>query len=79
MVDWKAVVMNDAGWWNSGGNPMVWSGGHADAALATQHEGGHGFQHLADEYGGTDTAPSSEPREIDVTIDPVNTATPGVS
>jgi hypothetical protein len=74
MVDWKGVVMNDAGWWNSGGNPMVWSGGHADAALAAQHEGGHGFQHLADEYGGTDTAPTSEPREIDVTIDAVNTA-----
>jgi hypothetical protein len=73
-VDWKAVVLNDASWWNSGGIPMVWSGGHVDAALAAQHEGGHGFFALADEYGGTETAPTSEPREINVTIDPTNTA-----
>jgi hypothetical protein len=51
-VDWVGVMMNDAEWWNSGSNPMVWSGGHPDAALAAQHEGGHGFQDLSDEYGG---------------------------
>ena len=73
-VDWKAVVLNAASWWNSGGIPMVWSGGHVDAALAAQHEGGHGFFALADEYGGSETAPTSEPREINVTIDPTNTA-----
>lgn len=50
-TDWVAVVMNDSEWWNSGGIPMVWSGGHGDAALAASHEGGHGFFHLGDEYG----------------------------
>jgi hypothetical protein len=74
VVDWKGVVLNDASWWNSGGNPMIWSGGHVDAALAAQHEGGHGFFALADEYGGTQVAPTSEPREINVTIDPIRTA-----
>ncbi len=44
-------MMNSNEWWNSGGIPMVWSGGHGDAALAASHEGGHGFFHLGDEYG----------------------------
>jgi hypothetical protein len=51
-VDWVGVMMNDAEWWNSGSNPMVWSGGHTVAGLAAMHEGGHGFQELSDEYGG---------------------------
>lgn len=50
-MDWVAVVLNGDDWWNSGGIPMVWSGGHPDASLAAQHEGGHGFFLLGDEYG----------------------------
>jgi IgA Peptidase M64 len=67
MVDWKGIVLNDNQWWNSGGNPMIWSGGHVDAALAAQHEGGHGFFNLADEYGGACTGTQPEPRRINVT------------
>jgi hypothetical protein len=50
-MDWVAVMLNSSEWWNSGGIPMVWSGGHPDASLAAQHEGGHGFFRLGDEYG----------------------------
>ena len=50
-MDWVAVMLNSSEWWNSGGIPMVWSGGHVDASLAAQHEGGHGFFRLGDEYG----------------------------
>jgi hypothetical protein len=49
---------------------MVWSGGHRDAALAAQHEGGHAFQRLADEYGGDCTFSDGENGlRINVTTD----------
>lgn len=74
-VDWKAVVLNDASWWNSGGRIMVWSGGHQDAPLAAEHEGGHAFQILADEYGGDCTFSGSEGQmRVNVTMDNVDTA-----
>jgi hypothetical protein len=50
-VDWKAVVLNQDKWENTGSYLMLWSGAHADAAGAALHEGGHGFHQLADEYG----------------------------
>jgi len=49
-IDWKAVVLNQAKWENTGARLMLWSGAHADAAGAALHEGGHGFHQLADEY-----------------------------
>jgi hypothetical protein len=74
-VDWTAVVLNDSSWWNAGGRIMVWSGGHKDAALAAEHEGGHGFQILADEYGGNCTYSGTEARmRVNVTMDRTNTA-----
>ena len=74
-VDWTAVVLNDDRWWNSGGRLMVWSGAHEDAALAAEHEGGHTFQRLADEYGGDCTfSGSEEMMRINVTKDGTNTA-----
>ena len=74
-VDWKSVVLNDSSWWNSGGRIMVWSGGHKDAALAAEHEGGHAFEILADEYGGDCTFSGSEDRmRVNVTMDKVDTA-----
>ncbi len=50
-VDWKAVVLNQDKWENTGSILMLWSGAHADAAGAALHEGGHGHHQLADEYG----------------------------
>jgi hypothetical protein len=50
-VDWKAVVLNQNKWENTGSYLMLWSGAGADAAGAALHEGGHGFHQLADEYG----------------------------
>jgi hypothetical protein len=50
-VDWRAVVLNGASWWNSGGVLMMWSGGNADAGGAALHEGGHGHNFISDEYG----------------------------
>jgi hypothetical protein len=74
-VDWTAVVLNSNRWWNSGGRFMVWSGAHKDAGLAAQHEGGHSFQLLADEYGGACTFSGDEARmRINVTKDRTNTA-----
>jgi hypothetical protein len=74
-VDWTAVVLNGDRWWNAGGRFMVWSGGHQNAALAAQHEGGHSFQRLADEYGGNCDFSGDESRmRINVTMDPVDTA-----
>jgi hypothetical protein len=74
-VDWKAVVLNSNRWWNAGGRFMVWSGAHKDAGLAAQHEGGHSFQDLADEYGGNCTFSGDEARmRINVTKDRTNTA-----
>jgi hypothetical protein len=74
-VDWTAVVLNGDRWWNSGGRIMVWSGAHQDAALAAEHEGGHSFQRLADEYGGNCTFSGNEnDMRINVTMDAENTA-----
>jgi hypothetical protein len=50
-VDWKAVVLNQDKWENTGSYLMLWSGGHGESAGAALHEGGHGFHQLADEYG----------------------------
>jgi hypothetical protein len=50
-VDWKAVVLNQNKWENTGAYLMLWSGEGDDAAGAALHEGGHGFHQLADEYG----------------------------
>ncbi len=52
-VDWKAVVLNQSKWENTGSILMLWSGAHADAPGAALHEGGHGFHQLADEYGSS--------------------------
>jgi hypothetical protein len=52
-VDWKAVVLNQNRWENTGSALMLWSGAHADAPGAALHEGGHGFHQLADEYGAS--------------------------
>jgi IgA peptidase M64 len=49
-IDWKAVVLNQAKWENTGARLMLWSGAHAEAPGAALHEGGHGFHQLADEY-----------------------------
>ncbi|HMY21071.1 MAG TPA: M64 family metallopeptidase, partial [Polyangium sp.] len=74
-VTWTSVVMNDSSWWGSGGVLAIWSGGHYDAKTLFLHEGGHAFHALADEYGGTNNcAGYSEPSEINVTRDPVNTS-----
>jgi hypothetical protein len=54
-VDWKAVVLNQNKWENTGSILMLWSGAHGDAAGAALHEGGHGFHQLADEYCGKAT------------------------
>jgi len=59
-VDWTAIVLNSDRWWNAGGRYMVWSGAHEDAGLAAMHEGGHSFQLLADEYGGSCTFSGNE-------------------
>ena len=50
-VDWKAVVLNQDKWENTGSYLMLWSGGNTDGPGAALHEGGHGFHQLADEYG----------------------------
>jgi len=49
-IDWKAVVLNQSKWENTGARLMLWSGAHQDAPGAALHEGGHGFHQLADEY-----------------------------
>jgi hypothetical protein len=49
-VDWRAVVLNQGLWENTGSQIMLWSGANRDAAGAALHEGGHGFHQLADEY-----------------------------
>jgi len=49
-VDWKAVVLNQSKWENTGARLMLWSGAHEEAPGAALHEGGHGFHQLADEY-----------------------------
>jgi hypothetical protein len=54
-IDWKAVVLNQNKWENTGSILMLWSGAHGDAAGAALHEGGHGHHQLADEYCGKAT------------------------
>jgi hypothetical protein len=73
-VDWKAVVLNNDRWWNTGAVIMLWSGAHKDAAGAALHEGGHGFHQLADEYNGSDTNCNREFGEVNVTADGTMTA-----
>lgn len=57
-ADWRAVVLNQNKWENTGSILMLWSGAHADAAGAALHEGGHGFHQLADEYCASGTGTS---------------------
>jgi hypothetical protein len=73
-VDWKAVVLNNERWWNTGAVIMLWSGANKDAAGAALHEGGHGFHQLADEYGGSDSNCSREFGEVNTTADSMMTA-----
>ena len=73
-VDWKAVVLNNNRWWNTGAVLMLWSGAHKDAAGAALHEGGHGFHQLADEYTGSDSNCNREFGEVNVTADQAMTA-----
>jgi hypothetical protein len=51
LIDWRSVILNGSSWWNSGGALMMFSGGNQDAGGAALHEGGHGHNQLADEYG----------------------------
>ncbi|HYQ16462.1 MAG TPA: M64 family metallopeptidase [Polyangiaceae bacterium] len=71
--DWRAVVLNQDKWENTGAHLMLWSGGNADAAGAALHEGGHGFHQLADEYGG-DGSDTKEWSEVNTTADATKTA-----
>jgi hypothetical protein len=73
-VDWKAVVLNNERWWNTGATIMLWSGGNKDAAGAALHEGGHGFHQLADEYTGSESNCAREFNEVNSTADPMKTA-----
>lgn len=57
-IDWKAVVLNQNLWENTGSALMLWSGANENAAGAALHEGGHGFHQLADEYCGSSTGES---------------------
>lgn len=59
-TDWKAVVLNQSLWENTGSALMLWSGGNNDAAGAALHEGGHGHHQLADEYGTSTGCPSGQ-------------------
>jgi hypothetical protein len=82
-VDWRAVVLNQDLWENTGSALMLWSGGAGDAAGAALHEGGHGFHQLADEYCGSGTgsrcgpnepgADGDEFAEVNSTGDPIDT------
>jgi hypothetical protein len=84
-IDWKAVVLNQDLWENTGAVLMLWSGGNKDAPGAALHEGGHGFHQLADEYCakatgagcGADTSGSgstgTEYQEVNSTGDPSTT------
>jgi IgA Peptidase M64 len=69
-------MLNGNSWWNSGGTTMLFSGGNTDTPGAALHEGGHGFQQLADEYGGsgdTDSGCNREDPEVNSTHDPNTT------
>ena len=54
-ADWRAVVLNQDLWENTGSALMLWSGAHEEAPGAALHEGGHGFHQLADEYCASNT------------------------
>jgi hypothetical protein len=84
-IDWKAVVLNQSKWENTGAVLMLWSGANQDGPGAALHEGGHGFHQLADEYCakatgsgcGSDTSGSgtqgTEYSEVNTTGDPTTT------
>ncbi len=81
--DWRAVVLNQGLWENTGSALMLWSGANDEAPGAALHEGGHGFHGLADEYcaSGTGancgpeggTATSGERQEVNSTGNPTTT------
>jgi hypothetical protein len=71
-VDWRAVVMNGSSWWNSGGTIMIWSGGNRDAGGAALHEGGHGHNSLADEYGNCEQGRVSSEATYGVNVSLMN-------
>jgi hypothetical protein len=62
-VDWRAVVLNQDLWENTGAQTMLWSGGNQSAPGAALHEGGHGFHQLADEYCQSGTGARCGPNE----------------
>jgi hypothetical protein len=82
-VDWRAVVLNQDLWENTGSQLMLWSGANRDAPGAALHEGGHGFHQLADEYCASGTGPrcganvigptGNEFREVNSSGDPETT------
>ena len=71
-VDWRAVMLNGSSWWNSGGTTMMWSGGNADAGGAALHEGGHGFNQLADEYDACEQSRVSREAAYGVNVSLMN-------
>jgi hypothetical protein len=64
--DLAIVLVNDAAYGGSGGNPIVVSA-HEDLVELVLHEFGHSFGLLADEYGGSPTCSSTEPVYPNVT------------
>lgn len=62
-VDWRAVVLNQNLWENTGSALMLWSGANRDAPGAALHEGGHGFHQLADEYCESGTGARCGPNQ----------------
>jgi hypothetical protein len=71
-VDWRAVVLNGSSWWNSGGIPMMWSGGNSDGPMAALHEGGHGFNSVSDEYGNCEQGRVSSEATYGVNVSLMN-------
>ena len=86
VADWRAVVLNQDLWENTGSALMLWSGANDDAPGAALHEGGHGFHQLADEYCASSvgtrcgperagaTGAGDEDREVNSTTTPATTA-----
>ena len=71
-VDLRAVMLNGSSWWNSGGTMMMWSGGNPDAGGAALHEGGHGFNQLADEYDACEQSRVSREAAYGVNVSLMN-------
>ena len=71
-VDWRSVVLNGSSWWNSGGIVMMFSGGNKDAGGAALHEGGHGHNALADEYGNCEQSRVSRESTYGVNVSLMN-------